>query len=200
MGLTEAFDVVIDLLQDPDILQPGVAWWCGRGCGMGGRWLGLIRDRWVGKRGLRHGCWREGKRACALEKGRTGRGGFRREIFHLLKWGHFFGRQSMSFVDCELRAIVDTLVYTMVSADFAAGISSCLMREPLRQKHETFLLFAWSHEANLLWLLVRISILYTNISRGFFLLFFLVTKQICSIFNLTELRSMGHFCIYNFKQ
>ena len=45
MGLTEAFDVVIDLLQDPDILQPGVARWCGRGCGMGGRWLGLIRDR-----------------------------------------------------------------------------------------------------------------------------------------------------------
>ena len=86
---------------------------------------------------------------------------------------HFFGRQSMSFVDCELRAIVDTLVYAMMSADFAAGISSCLMREPLRQKHETFLLFAWSHEANLLWLLVRISILYTNISRGFFLPFFL---------------------------
>ena len=45
IGLTEAFDVVIDLLQDPDILQPGVAWLCGRGCGMGGRWLGLIRDR-----------------------------------------------------------------------------------------------------------------------------------------------------------
>ena len=44
-GLTEAFDVVIDLLQDPDILQSGVARWCGRGCGMGGRWLGLIRDR-----------------------------------------------------------------------------------------------------------------------------------------------------------
>ena len=44
-GLTEAFDVVIDMFQDPDILQPGVARWCGRGCGMGGRWLGLIRDR-----------------------------------------------------------------------------------------------------------------------------------------------------------
>ena len=88
-GLTEAFDVVIDLLQDPGILQLGVARWCGRGCGMGGRWLGLIRDRWVGKRGFGlTSVWRQTRRG----KRRTGRAGAGWQILDLLKAGYTFER------------------------------------------------------------------------------------------------------------